>query len=137
VFARERKRNRVLLQFNFTGASTREAFTSAEGTDLLVPPPHPTPSKSRALTSLFPSVSLASPPFGKLSPRFLKVTRNLAGFPPEFRLNIIHVTGGLEWMGEREYCRVVQQRKEVQKPRRPRASLSSFPRLPRSPRRRA
>lgn len=73
---RARKRNRVFLQFNFTGVSTREAFTSAGGTDLLVPPPRPTPPASPALgTSL----------------RSRKVTRNLADLPPEFRLNITHV----------------------------------------------
>lgn len=73
---RARKRNRVFLQFNFTGASTREAFTSIRETDL------PAASNFTPLPSIF----LLETPL-----RSLKVTRNLAGFPPEFRLNIIRL----------------------------------------------
>jgi len=68
-----RKRNRVFLQFNFTGASTREAFTSGEGNPLAIA--FNSPATLALETSL----------------RSRKVTRNLADLPPEFRLNIIHV----------------------------------------------
>lgn len=89
---RARKRNRVFLQFNFTGASTREAFTSAGEIDLPVPPPLPPPFNH----PLPPPFSLNPPLSRLLLETFLrspKVTRNLAGFPPEFRLNIIHIAG--------------------------------------------
>lgn len=76
---RASKRNRVFLQFNFTGASTREAFTSARETDFT------RPAAASNFASL-PSRFLLETPL-----RYLKVTRNLAGFPPEFRLNIIHL----------------------------------------------
>lgn len=89
---RARKRNRVFLQFNFTGASTREAFTSAGGTDLLLPPrrrvqlprdpcvrnlsevsesyPQPGRSPSRISAKYYPRRRQASS-FLPLSPAFL------------------------------------------------------------------